>query len=155
MVITRALYISTQSTSCVPLADDCFVGSKYLEVYADMTQNIRQICPQSLSLFELVVLADAIHNYDPQYTVLKRQCFWFATTLCDVVIGEYDCITVTGSAPSVSRDEVCNRYLPNEEGRWMGMKVCQPEDRETSVIASNFQKYLQEKENEVHFIFYP
>ena len=137
LATTGTLYTSTQSTSRVYIADDHFVGSKISGAYADLTLNITQIRPQSLSLFELAVLADTIHNHDPLYSILKHQCFWFVTTLCNVVTREYDCIMVTGSAPSLSRDEV-NRA----------------EDSVSSAMASSFRKYLQEKENEVHFIFY-
>jgi hypothetical protein len=155
LATARALYTSTQSTSSVYLADDRFVGSKNLGAYADSTLNIKQIRPQSLSLFELAVLADTIHNYDPHYSTFKHQCFWFATAVCDVVVREWNCITVTGNAPSVSRDQVQDHYLPDVQGRWRGIKINKAEDTVSSAIASNFRKYLEEKENEVSFIFYP
>jgi hypothetical protein len=155
LVATRTLHASTQSTSSVRLAaDDRFVGSKNLGAYANSTLNIKQVRPQSLSLFELVVLADAVHNHDPHYSTLRHQCFWFATTLCDVVLKKYSCHMVTGSAPSLSRDEVCNSYLPDLEGRWMGFLISRVEDTFVTTMASYFQNYLQEKKNEVYFIFY-
>jgi hypothetical protein len=151
--LTPPSHASTQSTSSVVLADDRFVGSKNLGAYANSTVN--QVHPQSLSLFELAVLADAIHNHNPHYSTLPHQRFWFATTLCNIVVREYDCITVTGSAPSISRDEVGNRSIPGFkfEGRCMGVMTDRAEDAVSSAIASNFRKYLQEKENEVHFFF--
>lgn len=155
LATARALYALTQSTSSVYLADDHFVGTKDLGAYADSTHGIKQIRPRSLSLFELAVLADAIHNYHPLYTTFKHPCFWFATTLCNVVLREYNCTTATtANTPSVSRDEVCNSCLPDFEGRWRGTTTNKAKDTVSSALASNFRKYLQKKENEVSFILY-
>ena len=151
---TRTLHTSTQSICCLYLADDHFLGAKHFENYAVSTLNIKQIRPQSLSLFELAVLADTIHNHDPQYSILKHQCFWFATTLCHVVGREYKCTMVTSSAPFVSRVDIRNSYLPEVGGRWRGFMINDVEDDSVLLaISANFRKHLEQKHDNVLLIF--
>lgn len=156
LAATSATHTSTQSTSKFYRADDRFIGSKNLGLHKNLALNIRHICPQFLSLFDLAVLADAVHNHDPLYSIFKHQCFWFARIICDVVAREYTCTTITSKANFVAIDDVFiprNSYLPNLEGRWIGFKISRVEEAISSVMSANFRKYLQEMENEVRFIF--
>ena len=72
---------SMSSSSKAYRADDRFIGAKNIGDYAKCIHNIRQIRPQSLSLFELAVLANAVHNHDPLYSTLKSQCYWYTLTV--------------------------------------------------------------------------
>ena len=142
---------STHLISARHVAQDKFTGGKHLELYANQFQNVRQIVPESLSLFELVVLADVVHDHDPLYSLLRGQCYWFVKTICDVVVEEYACTCVGGNAnssPAASRDEVCTsqkNYLPDTSGRWMGVMITGVENTVTLIVAQNFRAYCQEK----------
>ena len=162
---TKSLHTSTiGSTSFFRQADDRFLGSKNLEHYAKACHNVRQIRPLDLSLFDLVVLADTVHKHDPIYSVFKSQCFWFASSICDVVIKEYTCTTVNSQrdnllTPPPGRDDIClppNDYLPNLAGTWMGIAVNRVEDAVSSVLRREFRRHRQQKldEGSVLFIIY-
>ena len=158
LAATRAAFISTQSTSKVCEADDRFIGSKNLGPYLTSALNKRQIRPRSLSLFHLAVLADVVHNHASLYSILKQQCFWFLRIICDVVRREYVCTSVPSQADFISNDDIFipqNNYLPDLEGRWMGIMINRVEEVVTSAMVTNFRKYHQEKEDKVHFSIYP
>jgi len=36
----------------------------------------------------------SLHNYDPLYLLLKRQCYWFANTIYYVISNTYSCTTI-------------------------------------------------------------
>lgn len=153
LAATSATQTPIQSTY---RAEDRFIGSKSLGLHANLALNIRHICPQSLSLFDLAVLADTVHEHDPLYSMLKHQHFWFARIICDVVERVYVCTTIASKTNFVSMDDVFiphNRYLPKLEGRWIGFEISRVEEAISSIMTANFRKYLQEMENEVCFIF--
>ena len=97
---------------------------------------------------ELVVLADTVHNHNPLNLILRRNCFWFASTVCDVIVKEYPCKSTSSKQFAVSNYEICippNDYLPDLAGRWMGILVSHIEKTISLIVASNFRKYHQEK----------
>lgn len=153
----KAVQSSMHSTgsSKVYHADDRFIGAKHFNAYMESMHNVRQIRPQSLSLFDLVVLADTVHNHDPLYSMLRSQCFWFAATICNVIEKGFTCSTVTSEEFVVSKDDIIvpvNNYLPNLAGRWMGILVSKVEVAVSTVVASNFLRYRQEKRDEVSLL---
>jgi hypothetical protein len=107
-----------------------------------------------LTLFELAVLADAVHDHDPLYSTLNSQCYWFARVICAVVEREYACSVVRGKQEPLSTDDISipiNNYLPDLGGRFTGILINRVEEAVVTAIASNFRKYLQEKQEEVCF----
>src|SRR5271170_7416030 len=146
---------SMSSPSMVYKADDRFLGSKnFKDDYAINSRNIRQIHPTSLSIFELAVLADTVHNHDPLYSIFKSQCYWFARTICDVVAKEYRCDVVSGTQAPLTVDDVLvprNDYLPDMSGRCSGILISGVEETVSSIIASNFKQHLRKKLDEVCF----
>lgn len=150
---------SISSPSMVYKADDRFLGSKNFKGdYAINSRNIRQIHPTSLSIFELAVLADTVHNHDPLYSVFKSQCYWYARTICDIVVKEYRCDVVSGTQAPLTVDDVLlpkNDYLPDLSGRCSGILISGVEETVSSIIASNFKEHLREKRDEVCFIINP
>jgi hypothetical protein len=153
---TEAIFASLSSTSEVYEADDRFTGAKNADVHA--APNVRQIGPQSLSLFEFAVLADSVHKHDPLYSTLRNRSYWFASTICDVIAKEYACTVVTGKQDPVTSDDIFippNNYRPDLAGRRIKILVGRVKETVATVIASNFRKYLREKRKEVRFIVYP
>jgi len=154
----KVLHVSTQSTRTSHRAEDRFVGSQIVKAYVPSLQNLRTIKlkSNSLSLFDLAVLADSVHDHDPLYSVLKHRCYWFAEIVCAVVEKVYPCTTIHSKKYTpVSEDMICipaNDYLPDLAGRTMGMLVCKVEEAVVSVVASNFRTYKEAKRTEVHFI---
>jgi len=153
LAVSRASHTSSRSSE-VFRADDRFIGAQNFELYAQSNHNMRQLRPSQLSLFDLAVLANCVHNSDPNYSKFNHQCFWFSSIICDVVAKEYDCSTVSSDANSTDDISVPrNNYLPDFEGRWMTFLISNVEKRELEDMASKFRKYRQEKEDEVRFLF--
>ena len=139
-------------------AEDQFVGLQIIKAYVPSLENLWQIKlkPNSLSLFDLAVLADSVHDHDPLYSVLKHHCYWFAGIVCAVIEKVYPCTTIHSKkyAP-VSEDTICipaNDSLPDLAGRMMGISVCKVEGAIVSVVASNFWTYKEAKRTEVYFM---
>lgn len=124
-------------------------------LYADSIRNLRQILPTGLSFFELVVLADALHEQEPDYTALGTQCFWFASTVCQVVEQQYHCTEiVTGPTSPSEISTRPNNYLPDVSGRVGGVLISKPED--LSGMVESFKVHLAEKREQVSYsIFHP
>jgi hypothetical protein len=142
------------STSKVYKSDDRFTGAKNIEVYPHAALNVCEIRPQSLSLFEFAVLADAVHKHDPLYSTLRSQPYWFASMICDIITKEYACTVVAGKQGPESGDDIFippNSYRPDLAGRWTGISVSRVKEAAATAIASNFRKYRREKREEVCF----
>lgn len=151
---------STHSFSPVYMALDTFRGGKGLELYAKSIRNIRQIRPLGLSFFDLVMLADSIHDHQPHYSSLERQCFWYARTICIIVEQEYRCLEVITGPSSSFGESVGDSmhptdYLPDLSGRVKGVLVSAPDEiSESDLVANlvaNFKKVLADKREEVSF----
>ena len=143
------------SASPVYIANDTFRFGKTLELYAKSLHILHQIKPLGLSFFEFAILADLIHNEEPDYSSLGTQCYWFASTICNIVEKVYTCSKIiTGPVPSSSSvgpiSSYWNDYLPPLSGRAMGVLVSRP-DKATPDLATKFKKYLAEKINKCEF----
>jgi hypothetical protein len=121
-------------------ADDHFIGLKNFPLYLKSGLNIKQIKLESLTLFELIVLADAAHNCEPLYKTLATQCFWFSSVVFGDVAREYKCKIVNMSAqgrpPSASQEN----YLPNKEGTWNGYRIYYADEADISTSGNTFEK---------------
>jgi hypothetical protein len=151
--------LSSSSLSGVFLADDRFTGGNHAGVYAASAHNLRQLVPKSMSLFELAVLADAVHIHNPIYSILKHHCYWYASIICDVINSKYECFdSPIPTSDRRSTDTVHippNDYLPPLAGMYLGLSVCKIEEAVLSVMINNFNQHLLEKRKEVRFFFYP
>ena len=153
----QLVHTSTQSsTSKAYKAEDHFLGTKKVKGSAEAYTRIRVITPKSLSLFDLVVLADAVHVHDPLYSILKHQCYWFACTTLNVVESVYKGNGAAHDEGHISADDISipsNDYRPHLAGTWKGILITRVEDVVSTAMVFNFRVYLEEKKKEVLFIF--
>jgi hypothetical protein len=49
-------------------------------------KNIWQIKPKNLKFFEFMILSHVLHEFVPNYSCTKWNCYWFATMLIDTII---------------------------------------------------------------------
>jgi hypothetical protein len=152
----QVLHTSTQSTRTPYHAEDRFYGSQIAETYMPFLHNLYRIRlePGTLSLFDLAVLADCVHNHDPLYSLLEHHGYWFVQIICALVEKLYPCTTIRSKryAP-VSEDTIripANDYLPELEGRSMRILVSRVEEAVVSLVASEFEVYKGAKLEEVH-----
>jgi hypothetical protein len=105
-------------------AQDQFLAGENARYTHGQGQTIRQLVPHDLSLFNLVVLANVVHEHHPVYSLLRRQCYWYANTIFEVISLSNAC-TILG-APTLEFDDVRippRLYLPDLAGRWMGLRI--------------------------------
>jgi hypothetical protein len=141
---TRVVHSST-SLSSDGLAEDRISGSgRFSGNCGGMGQIIRQIAPIELSLFELGILVDVIHNEAPCYNLIHRQCFWFMLMIFEVVLRAYDNTldTQSGVAPDV--------YLPKLSGKWAGFLIVAPEKEVLDRVEKKFREQRKEEFSKVH-----
>jgi hypothetical protein len=54
-------------------------------------QKALELKPNSLTFFELIILAQTVHEFAPQYSTLEKNCYWFCNTVfhaCKVIYGQ-------------------------------------------------------------------
>jgi hypothetical protein len=158
-VSAKAIHISTESTGKFKLAyaQDQFTGGKNVNDSGSVLgQIVWQIQPQSLSLFQVIILADVVHNYAPLYSLFRCQCYWFAFIICAVILKTCTCSSI-GSPDLHTEDDICippNSYLPNLAGRWMGILVRGVEEAVLKIMIEKYNARCAEKLDEVRCIFY-
>ena len=155
----KAIHILTESTGKFKLAyaQDQFTGGKNVDDSGSVLgQIIWQIQPQSLTLFQVVILANVVHNYALLYSLFRRQCYWFAFIICAVILKTCTCSSI-GSPDLHTEDDICippNSYLPNLAGRWMGILVRGVEEAVLKIMIEKYNARCDEKLDEVRCIFY-
>jgi len=102
---------------------------------------IRQLEPQGLSLFDLIILAKVVHDEDPIYSLLHRQCYWFSNVIFQVIKRNFPCKVIE----SEGSDEIYwsvrippNQYLPDEAGRWRGLRISKITETITQIMTEKF-----------------
>src|SRR6266545_1668084 len=157
LVSIKAIQASADSIGKFKLAcaKDQFTGGKDAEGSADtLGQVIWQIRPQFLTLFQLAILADIVHNYALLYSLFKRQCYWFASIICAVILKICTCTSVSpqGLRQSDNIRIPPNSYLPDLAGRWMGILVTRVEETVLKIIIDKYEASFAEKKMAVRFM---
>jgi hypothetical protein len=157
---TRAVHSSIQSPKCA--AEDHVLGrGKFVkedpmtgetQVIREIGHVIRQLEPEDdLYLFEFGILVDVVHNEAPNYELLKRQCFWLTTIICEVITLLYgdklnpQAKRLKGAKPTP------NEYLPNIAGRWKNLLIVAPENEVVRRVAIKFMERREEEYSKVGF----
>jgi len=137
-------FIQSSTTSLDGVAEDRILGRGMLSnkaILRDVGQVVRQSLPIMLSLFELGILVDVVHNEDPDYSLLKSQCYWFLYLIFEVIILLYGDNLNTAASNRVTPVE----YLPNLAGRWKNQLIIAPKDEILRKVAT---KFLERREEE-------
>jgi len=152
LAATRVAHATSESLNKLDKreASDRFLGESYVDDkrYAS-GRYVKQIKPNCLKFFELVILAHVVHREGPKYSRLGNNCFWFATTLFDLIIILFG----SDMSPSTPEDAVRERkylpYNPNMTGRWMGLKVTVSNPEEISMIKQKYKIEHRQQINQV------
>jgi len=83
--VAAAVREGSQSSSPMNFAEDLISGIDFL----DEEKCIRRFHPQDLPLFDLVLLADAVHDKAPIYSLFANQCYWYANILFEIIVQLY------------------------------------------------------------------
>jgi hypothetical protein len=121
------------------LGEGIFLGSRYSRGHI-----ARQIKPQNLKLFELLVLAQAVHEFAPQYSVADRNCYWFGNIILDAVIEIFGLDTSVNpgdggrEASHVQIDP--HRGLAGISGCWLGYRVTETQPQDLLQIIQGYKE---------------
>lgn len=100
-----------------------------------------QLEPVDLYLYELGILADVVHNYAPNYSIVDKQCYWFVKTIFDVVSILY---------PKAHEAKPVD-FLPNLAGRWRNLPILLPQNGVIEQVAVKFTQRQDEEFRKVKF----
>lgn len=145
----KALHSSAVALSLERFAEDRIFSERVFMRKAEddckeLGQVIHEISPKKLSLFELAILADVIHEHEPNYHLFRNQCFWFTNSIVEIIVALHgDKLENALNGPT--------NYLPDLSGRWKNMRVYSPEEREMCAIADEYLKRRTAEFNRVKF----
>ena len=145
----------SQSISPQKLADDSISGCQPNPLIPE--HCIRRFKPVALSLFDIVLLAQVVHDYAPIYGLFDNQCYMFASVIFDSIVKEYSLpasnwspnpppiprTPVPAPSPEVGGPSNANIVVlpsPDQAGRWAGLLVIDPIVKATivSLVISQF-----------------
>lgn len=121
--------ISTQafhSLNKIPVyeAADRWLGENHVSSKKWHGECVGYFKPNNLSLFQLAILAQEAHTLHPHYTLLKRQCYFYANLIYSAAETHF------GIRPSRNADAARDEYiytidshLQDKDGRFGGFKV--------------------------------
>lgn len=134
--------LNSSSSSLSGIAADRILGRAMKDL--EIGQVILQIEPIDLSLFELGILVDVVHNEAPAYSVLQNQCYWFMSTIAEVVLSKY------GNSLGEEAQAPVN-YLPKTAGTWRSLQVAAPKDDLLEKVGQRFSVRKEEEFKVVSF----
>jgi len=172
LTLARAAAVSraaSASSSAQSLANDSISGFPPNTLVPE--HCIRRFTPVELSLFELVLLAEVVHDYDPIYGLFQNQCYMFASVMFDVIVQLYShpslafslnpdvtpASTIPVPAPTPETGAPLNANvvdLPaasDQAGRWSGILIVDPIVKKTvvGIVISKFKVQFQQYINKV------
>lgn len=136
--------------------DRIFGDSAILQRRYGFGRNARQIKPNNLKLFELLVLAEAVHDFAPTYSRLGKNCYWFSNILMDAVIEIFglDHSISAGDGGRETKYTPIDPYQSEISGRSKGWKVSHTNPDDLSRIVHDFKKAHTAIISQVKFFFF-
>ena len=122
-------------------------------------RSLCQIKPHNLTLFQLLLLANVVHEISPQYSNVEKNCYWYANVIVDAVISMFGVHNDDPKADDdpASYDATRKRRFkpdPNISGRWHGWKVNHTKEGELVTIYSEFKTEYRDNLSKVRTIFF-
>lgn len=102
-------------------------------------QTARQITPKNLKLFELVVLANVVHEFAPVYTFIDRNCFWFCNFMLDAVLELWPNEDKPGLQVGAHTKVPIDPHNTEISGRYKGWKINETDRRDLSLVLDKFR----------------
>ena len=132
---------------------DRFLGQNYVHSAQWHGQIVRYFKPDHLTLFELVLLANVVHETHPTSSILGEQSYFYVR-LVYTALENLFCISASKSAHE-SKDLVCNidSHLDIEYGHWKGPMVNKIEEETVSKVITMYKIAYLEQVAKVFFIY--
>lgn len=116
-------------------------------------QNGRQIAPINMSLFDLVVLAQVVHEFAPEYSTLEHNCYWYCNIIVDACIELFELEAI---GPITKDSETRVKFGPHDtavSGRMKGIKVSHTNPADLAIVVRDFKKARSKALQRVKFFF--
>ena len=93
-----------------------------------------------------------MHDHNPLYSLLRRQCYWFTNTIYHIVSHNYSPITQPKrNTPNTNEIYIpSNHYLPNLAGRWIGILISKVEEAVLLLLELKFKALHDQEVKDVH-----
>jgi hypothetical protein len=132
-------------------AVDQFLGEKFVFGIDRHGECVRYFKPKlRLSLFEVAILAEVIHQEYPKYVLLAESCYFFSAVLyqaLEQIFGASESCTFGASAPSITEDNsnvvIRNSSLSNRFGRSRGALIVLAEPSMIDNVVTKFHTARQ------------
>ena len=123
--------------------------------------------PKGLSLFEVALLTQVVHNYSPIYGLFDNQCYMFASAIFDSIVqlfsthpnaydphpspttSESSPLSTPVPAPTSEANPPTDAdriTLPTQSGRWLGLLIVDPIVKKT-IVNIVVSKFLEERDS--------
>jgi len=124
-------------------AIDQFLGENYVFSQNWHGENVRHLKPlKTLSLFELGILADVVHNAYPEYNVLREQCYFFAGLIYSAIQHLFEVSSSSSSMLNENQDLVFieDSKFSKKFGRFKGALIHNVERQMVEDIAKKYKE---------------
>ena len=130
-------------------ANDRFLGERYVITAKWQGENMRYIKLNRLSLYDLALLANAVHNIHPTYELLQNQCYYFADIVFNAVEQHFGVCAEDANKIQDGLVYVDGSCLSNKYGRWRGVMInkTRPED-----ISLAIKTYKEARTEDMKFV---
>jgi hypothetical protein len=108
-------------------------------------QNAGKISLDSLTFFELIILAQTVHELAPHYLALNKNCFWFCSMVFNACMAIY--------SQCLNNHYSFGQHSSEISGCWNGLKAHQINKQKLSAILYGFKRAYSEAINEVKTVF--
>jgi hypothetical protein len=116
-------------------------------------QSGRQIKPTNLTLLDFLILAQATHNFAPEYTLMERNCYWYCNMVFDACLELFRPDVSDGSKDEDKRNAKFSPHDTAVSGRMRGMKVSHTKREELSAVLRDYKKAHKDAFSTVKLIF--
>jgi hypothetical protein len=133
---------------------DVILGAGYMrKMRYRSTRVVRKVTPGKLTLFELALLTDVVHNVAAINSLFENHCYWFMKIICDAIVALSD-----GNYTDDDQDNDINKQpyrsppnCPSSPHETWNL-VSDVRDRVLVDVLSNFSKRRDEEMTKVHFL---
>jgi hypothetical protein len=152
-LLTKSADVVASLKSEFVLAEDRVRGESYVRSLNCHGQVVQYFKPNNCSLFELVCMAQAVHDLHPTYTVEADQCYFYAGLIYEATKQHFGQVPTENADESKSTLYGIDGHLSGKQGRIVGVKVCLIEQNEVNAVIGKFKKDYREQIAKVFYSF--
>jgi hypothetical protein len=143
-------------------AIDRFAGESFVFSMERQGKCARYFKPKNpISLFEVAILAEVVHDKYPQYSLLRSQCYFYSSAIYQALehyfgSSESFCFANLKSyeGPGLGKIIINNCYLSGKFGRYKGALVSTVDTDTIAAIVTLYKEEYNKEISDVIFIFF-